>query len=217
MPIRYTLMASEKYNDLLQKVHSLQSIGIKIDNDALDILELFAQRECLTIAEITRNIKSTKIERVYKNVHGKVQKLKTSNLIEEVDQKSRYNEKYYKLTDDGIYQLFLKRLYGILADQLSIKKGQTAVSHVASFLKHYGDNLLFELFLYPYFETQTISNDNFDLVVKLFRYLHDCCVRLDLSINVGAKVPFLIPKFSWNKIPGRDEKVLLTSLKRFSP
>jgi len=216
MPIRYTLMASEKYNDLLQKVHSLQSIGIKIDNDALDILELFAQRECLTIAEITRNIKSTKIERVYKNVHGKVQKLKTSNLIEEVDQKSRYNEKY-KLTDDGIYQLFLKRLYGILADQLSIKKGQTAVSHVASFLKHYGDNLLFELFLYPYFETQTISNDNFDLVVKLFRYLHDCCVRLDLSINVGAKVPFLIPKFSWNKIPGRDEKVLLTSLKRFSP
>ncbi|HET7147794.1 MAG TPA: hypothetical protein VFI73_04775, partial [Candidatus Nitrosopolaris sp.] len=160
-------MGSEKYNDPLQKVQSLQSIGIKIANDALNILELFAQRECLTIAEITNLIKSTEMEMAYKNVRNRVQKLKSLNLIEKtkVDKRTRHNDKYLKLTDDGIFQLFLNRLEGILIDQSSVKKGKESVSNVHSFLKHYGNNLLFELFLYPYFEKQTVSVDNFDLLV----------------------------------------------------
>jgi hypothetical protein len=87
------------------------------------------------------------------------------------------------------------------------------VSYVDSFLKCHGNNLLFELFLYPYFEKQTISIDNFGLLVKLFRYVHDCCVRLELALTVGVVVPYAVPKFSWNKIPGQDDAKLLTSLK----
>jgi hypothetical protein len=75
-------MGSEKYNDPFQKVQSLQSIGIKIENSALDILELFAQRKFLTIAEITNTIKSTEIEMAYKNVRNNVQKIESFNLIE---------------------------------------------------------------------------------------------------------------------------------------
>jgi hypothetical protein len=210
-------MESEKYNDLPQRVQTLRSIGTKFSNITLDILELFAQNKSLTITEITRVIKSTEIERVYKNVRDIVQKLESSKLIiedTEVDKtKRRHNEKYFRLTDDGIYQLFLNRVHGILVDQLSVKKGQTPVSYVDTFLKCYGNNLLFELFLYPYFEKETISVDNFGLLVKLFRYVHDCCVRLDVAITVGSVVPYVFPKFSWNKIPGQDETALLTSIK----
>ena len=80
------------------------------------------------------------------------------------------------------------------------------------FLTNYGNNKLFEIFLYPYFEKQTISVDNFGLVVKLFRYLHNCCIQLDTTVRVGRGVPIYLPKFLWNKVPGKDDKGLLTSL-----
>jgi hypothetical protein len=62
-------------------------------------------------------------------------------------------------------------------------------------------------------EKQTISVDNFDLVEKLFRYLHECCIRVDLAMRIGKVTPILIQKFSWNNIPDLDEAALLTSLK----
>lgn len=75
-------------------------------------------------------------------------------------------------------------------------------------MKFYGDNLIFELFLYPYFKRETIAADSFDLPVRLLNYVHDCCEQLDLAL-----FPVTIPKYSWNKIPGKDEPRLLTSLK----
>ena len=189
-----------------------QSIDANISDDALDILELFAQTESLTITQITDIVRSTIIERAYKNVYYKIQKLKSLNLIEEakVDKKRlRHNEKHFKLTDEGIYQLFRKmRYHGILVDQLSVKKGGMPVSYVDNFLKYYGNNALFELFLYPYFGRQTISADNIGLLVKLFRYLHNCCKQID-----AAKIGYVVPHFFWNKIPGENNDELLASLK----
>lgn len=189
-----------------------QSIDANINNDALDILELFAQTESLTVTQITNIIKSTRIKRVYKNVYYIIQKLKSSNLVKEaeVDKKRRrHNEGYFRLTDEGIYQLFRKMRYqGILIDQLSVKKGGAPVSYVNNFLKYYGNNALFELFLYPYFGRQTISADNIGLLVKLFRYLHNCCKQVD-----AAKIGYVVPQFFWNKIPGENNNELLASLK----
>ena len=74
-------MASEEYNDLSTSLQRLQSIDIKLDEDELEILELFAQAESFTMTEITESIKNTKIQRKYKNVHNLVQKLRSSNLM----------------------------------------------------------------------------------------------------------------------------------------
>lgn len=201
-------MWSKEYNDQLRR---LESIGEDIDDVALDILEIFVQTEGLTIAQITALVKSTKLERAYKNVRDRIQKLKSLKLIEETDLrgKRRHNEKYYKLRDEGIYTLFLKRLHGVLVNQLSVKKGESPVSYVHHFLKYYGDNLIFKLFLYPYFDKQTITTNNFKLIVQLFNYVHNCCKQLDLALRV--QVP--ISKFSWNKIPGQDDIELLTSIR----
>ena len=124
----------------------------------------------------------------------------------------RNNEKYLRLTDDGIYQLFLKRPYGILADQLSVKKGQWPVSYIDRFLQHYGNNLVFKLFLYPYFEEQTISVDNFSLLPKLFRYVSECCKRLEIARYSRSSGPScLFPNFHGTKLPGEDNMKLLES------
>jgi hypothetical protein len=208
-------MRSKRNNDLLIGLQKFKSIGIKLDDDDLDILEMFAQKETLTSAEVTRFTKSTRMEKEYKAVNSRVHKMRSLNLIEEakLNKKGRHNEKYLRLTDDGIYQLFKNRVRGILVDQSSVMRGQTPVSNVGQFLKNYSSNLLFELFLYPYFEKQTISIDNFDLVEKLFRYLNECCMRVDIIMRLGRVTPILIQQFSWNNIPGEDEAALLASLR----
>ena len=75
-------------------------------------------------------------------------------------------------------------------DQLSVRKGQPPVSHICTFLKYYENNAVFNLFLYPYFERRTISAANIDLLVKLFKYLHNCCKQI-----YAAKISYVIPRF----------------------
>ena len=102
-------MEAKRYNHPLDR---LQSIGINLKEDELGILELFVQTGALTTMEITKIIKSTKLEMAYKNVYYNIQQLKNKKLIENIGVKrKRNNEKYFRLTDDGIYQLFLRRLY----------------------------------------------------------------------------------------------------------
>ena len=199
-----------------QQLDGFQSIGIQLKDDELDTLELFAQAETLTMMQINNVLKSTKLERTYKNVYKKVHQLKEMKLIENIPVvgRVRNNEKPLKLTNDGIYQLFLKRPYGVLLDQLSIRKGKPHVSYVSHFLRCYGNNLVFRLFLHPYFEDQTISIENFGLLLKLFRYVSECCKSLETLLHVGQSILLFIPKFSWNKVPGEDDKKLLESLKR---
>jgi hypothetical protein len=115
-------MTSERYNELLAR---LQRIDTNIKDEELDILELFAQTEYLTATQINNIIKSTKLERAYKNVRSKVYRLRSLYLIEEVKAdraRRRHNEKYFRLRDEGIYLLFLKRLDGIKFYQLPATK-----------------------------------------------------------------------------------------------
>jgi hypothetical protein len=76
-------------------------------------------------------------------------------------------------------------------------------------MKHYGNTTIFEIFLYPYFDKQTIYASDIYLLTKLFKFVHDCCVQSDL----GDKIPYMIPQFSWNKVPGENDNELMTSLK----
>lgn len=162
-------MASKRYNYLIYGLQKLKSVGSKIKNDDLDILEIFVQKECFTATEITTVIKSTRRKKAYKNVYVTLKRLRSLGLIEQTDTpKQRRNKKFFTLTDDGIYQLFKNRVQGILVDQLSALKSQPPVSYVGQFLRNYANNLVFGLFLYPYFEKGTISVSNFGLVENYF-------------------------------------------------
>jgi hypothetical protein len=125
---------------------------------------------------------------------------------------ARNNEKFLGLTDDGIYQLFLKRPHGILVNQISVKKGQPSVCYVERFLLNYSKNLVLKLFLYPYFEERTISVDNFNLLLKVFGYLTSCCKQLETATTVSQIANIFKPKFSWDKVPGEDNTKLLEPL-----
>ncbi|MGA7367782.1 MAG: hypothetical protein WBX01_01545, partial [Nitrososphaeraceae archaeon] len=93
------------------------------------------------------------------------------------------------------------------------KKGKSPISYVDSFLRFYGKNLTFQLFVYPYFSQQTISVDNFGLLLKVFRYVAECCRSLETAATAKQITLLFDHKFSWNKVPGEDNVRLLESLK----
>jgi DNA-binding PadR family transcriptional regulator len=206
-------MSFEKYNQL---VSHFQTKNIKISDKALDILAIFAQKDYVSAVRTSVIIKSTKLEMKYTNVLKWIKHLDSLNLIEKVQVQYtvRNNEKYYRLTEEGIYQLFLNRLEWVLADQLSVRKGDTPISNIRIFLKHYGKSMLFESFIYPYFESHILSTENIDLLIELFYYLSDCCKQVDKAVRIAAIVPVKIPKFSWNDDLKTNKDELLISLKQ---
>src|SRR5215472_3867102 len=192
----------------------------KIDKDigpvALEILQLFAYNDSLSAYDIFSNLKSTRQKTAYKNVHKKVQRLKSMQLIEQKQvHNAEHGAKYYGLSEYGIYQLFLKRR-GALTFRLVDENKAIFVGK--DFIKHHSNNALFEAFLYHYFDRKTVSTANYDLIIQFFLYLHDCCKEIETLLNYSKKgmgsIPAIVEKFKWNYVgPGPEDQAVKSSLK----
>jgi hypothetical protein len=81
---------------------------------------------------ILSKLSVTKLKREYKNVYRTIQKFNSLKLVEETTdtERKRYNEKFFKLRDEEIYLLFLKRLQGIYLNQILVQKGESPVSYI---------------------------------------------------------------------------------------
>src|SRR6185503_9738869 len=81
------------------------------DKSLLDTLQHFAWSKYVSSYQIFSNIQDTPWKMAYKNVHKKVNALLSAGLIQktEIDDihSNRHKAKYYKLTEYGIYRLFL--------------------------------------------------------------------------------------------------------------
>jgi hypothetical protein len=187
---------------------------------SLDILDNFAWEKCLSAYGIYSNLRSTQIKKAYKNVNKRVNALLSSDLIQETeieDVNNKHNAKYYRLTEYGIYELFLNRLNSLLVNQSDVRKGrESPSSNALNFFRNYGNIILFEIFLYPYFKKDTLFAIGDDLLWRLYRYLSTCCASIEryLEYSKGVNIPFVDKVFSWNKIPGKDNELLLLHLKQ---
>jgi hypothetical protein len=130
----------------------------------------------------------------YKNVNKRVNALLSSGLIIEEteidDGNNKHNAKYYRLTEYGIFQLFLNRLHSMFINQSDVRKGKElpASSNVLTFFRNYSDSMLFEIFLYPYFKKDSIFAIGDDLLFDLYRYLSSCCVRIEKYLKYGQGI-----------------------------
>lgn len=98
----------------------------EVDEKSLDILEQFAWKKHLSAYQIRSNLKSTHSKMAYKNVNKRTNALLSSGLIQKLETDSihnKHNAKYYRLTEYGIYQLFLNRLDSLLVNQSEVRKG----------------------------------------------------------------------------------------------
>jgi hypothetical protein len=72
--------------------------------------------------------------------------------------------------------------------------------------------LIFESFLYPYFQKDTLFAIGDYLLPELYNYLADCCRRIKLELKC-YDVPLYDTVFHWNKVPGKDNKKFFLHLK----
>ena len=160
----------------------------EIDSVFLDILEQFALEKFLSSYQVWSKLKSTDSEMAYKNVNKRIHGLVSLNLIQDAEADgndiNKHNAKYYSLTDYGIYQLFLNKLNELLTREFNTVKFTKAPSpNTLIFFHNYADNLLFESFVYPYFEKETLFAIGNYLLWNLYKYLTDCCYRIKNQMN----------------------------------
>jgi hypothetical protein len=111
----------------------------------------------------------------YKDTRRRIKRLKDLGLIEIVtaSQPNNHNAQYHKLSERGLYY--------IVSNNLRFQFGQYDVFY--RLLKNHGDHPLFNYFLYPYIERNTISKiQDTAIFSHIFSYLHDCCKAVEETI-----------------------------------
>jgi hypothetical protein len=152
---------------------------------AIQIFEIFSHYQKLTVYDINKIINPTKLKMSYKNVHEHVQNILKSGLIEQIqDSDKEHGKKYYKLTEYGLYLLFLNGP-SILVDQNKLQNvNEPTISLTASIFQYYKDSLLFHVFLYPFIQKETIEKINSPFIlIFILEYLTDCCRTVAYLLN----------------------------------
>jgi hypothetical protein len=200
-----------KYISLIENSYSQNS---DLGNVSLHILELFAHNKVLSVYRIFSEIKSTYLQMAYKNVHKKIQRFKALQLIEEKETGgTEHGAKYYRLTEYGLYLLFLKRIKGVYFDNLKLNKYHKIPDDPfdSSILENYEHSALFKTFLFPIVNKDTIAALKDIVAIAFFHYLHDCCKIVDdilRSKDMRNRINWYI--YSWNTSPN---DLILDSLK----
>ena len=208
---------------LFRYISSIQSFhNPEIDPVFLNILEQFAWEKSLSAYQICAKLKSTDLEMAYKNVNKRIHGLVSLKLIQETESDeidvNKHNAKYYSLTEFGIYQLFLNKLNGLHIRELDTKKfNEPPSSNTLIFFHNNHNSLLFESFLYPYFEKDTLFAVGNYLLGDLYNYLADCCHKIKQKLKYNNyRIPVYDTIFYWNKVQTHNEKLLLHLKEQFN-
>jgi hypothetical protein len=106
------------------------------------------------------------LDMAYKNVHGRIQRLLKMQLISEivVSQGFKHGAKNYRPTTRGLVYLY-SILWGPKSSPIFPQK-------IALLNK---DNILFQTFLFPYFEFKTLANTTQTLELLIESFITGCC------------------------------------------
>jgi hypothetical protein len=209
-------MHIEEINGYISLLYACAEKVEAFDGKSLDILEQFAWAKYLSAYQIYSNLKATYLKMAYKNVNKRVNALLLSGLIQKFESESIHSKRravYYRLTEYGIYQLFLNRLNSLLVNQSDVRKGTP--SNALVFFLNYTDSSLFKVFLYPYFKRDTLHAIGSVLLRDLFGYLSSCCHSIERKVKHFEPANTLFEKiFAWNDVPGKDNESLVSHLGR---
>lgn len=154
------------------------------------ILSLFARNRITSTYMIWKSFNSShKI--AYKNVHKKVAKLHNLELITIVKKSEKHGAIYYELTSLGVFYLIKSQNY----------------PQSSKLIDNYSNDEILNIYLYPYFEKQTIRSLN-SVITKgiILDYLRDCLRDIysdvyDIMMNTRQE---MTTAFLWSMIPSND-------------
>lgn len=105
----------------------------------------------------------------YKNVNARVHRLYEAGLIEKVRKKVGFhNAVNYRLTARGLVYIFSELM---------------SPSDAAAIILSHSENILFETFVYPYFERRTLKRATYTFVGMLENYIREACQNIRYFLN----------------------------------
>lgn len=132
------------------------------------ILELFSQKESVSITELWNSMPGPLFKISLKNVSKRFNYFLKLNLIHETGER-RY-KKLYRLTADGVY--YLLRSFS--------DKSVFLMANAKTFFQNYLEDELLKTFLYKAISIETVKNlSNPELFRELLDYLHKCCIAIN--------------------------------------
>lgn len=174
---------------------------------ALEVLEIFAHNESLSTYQVFSKLCSTTMKMAYKNVHKIIQRLLVLNLLTKTKgRKSHHNAIYYKLSELGIFRLFLTRHYGILVDRLStIKVKKPTIEEDKEFIRYYSNCKLFEAFLLPVIRIESLHLLNEIFLLQIYEYLHQNCKIVESILQTkNPSIPATTTICSWYEMVNKQ-------------
>jgi hypothetical protein len=222
----YLTHVIDSYQELLLHYEDWRNEGWDISSAEENLLQLYIN-QVYSVYDIQTYIKTAdpsshkNIHRwilnsyEYKNIHRRIRKLKKLKLIEEETSKktSSHGAKYYKLSEKGVYYIFLK-VSSFIGEYLN-------TTQVFKLLHmNYPDTFIFQLFLHPYVDVRTIEEIHGTAhVTSFWRYLRSCCEAIqDLTgLKEGGEQIFVwadVPPNAIYKFKVLEDKRLAQFLKK---
>jgi hypothetical protein len=163
----------------LKTLSNLSNNSITLGRRQLMILYYFAENPGTSAYDISpvinkKDYKATqKSYNDYTDARRRIKRLKDLELIEKVEKSNIHDAQYHKLSERGIYY--------IISNNLRFQFGQYDIFY--HLFKNYGDHPLFQYFLYPCIERNTLSKIRDTAIFShVFSYLHDCCKKVEETI-----------------------------------
>ena len=180
----------------------------KASESVMSILSHFILKKYLSAYQISKKEKSINHTHDYKITNAKVKKVLDLGLIERVKDTSHISEielvrnpKYYKLTEQGLFTLYIKhktyRPHYFVVDKKGEKRFQVIALSRNSLLR-YGEYDFYRFFLYPWMDKKTIANSNPQFAKKVHDLLSDIGQYVEkylLSSLYGVSVSTIHKKY----------------------
>ena len=186
-PPSYDLDFQRKYEDLKEKYEELKELSTStIDRRKLTfqqnkILQFAAEHGSISSIDLSTKFPFSKRPIEYRNAKKDLRKLLDRNLLElnHEEKASDYNK--HKKQTRRVYKLSKYGVYNIITNNQNLLSGI-----VKNLLLDYGNHILFEFFLFPYIQRETLESEiNSSIFSEIFSYLHKCCKQVEeLIFNI---------------------------------
>jgi hypothetical protein len=200
-----------KYQQYVSEISNFSNRNYNLGPGASKILLQFANHPYISTYQIFSLLKKRgdAYKLAYKNVHKRIQKLLSLNLIEKVDlqsirdplKESIHNPTYYRLSTGGLFHLIYKETSSL-----------QFLSGTKKMFQNYSQNIIFKTLLYPYFKKQTLLKMNTLMVfTEILSYLNKCCAMTNKIIESSSYKNggvIVMPLLNWENPGEYDEATM---------
>jgi hypothetical protein len=160
-----------------------------VNESVMPLLSYFILKEHLSAYQIFKREKSINDKLIYKSTNKKVRRLLGLNLIERIkdnaslsEKELKRNAKYYKLTEEGLFALYIKhKTYypRFFVASVKGKKRLLPITLSKNFLLRYNGYDFYKFCLYPWMNLDTIAKCSPQFAIKIHGLLGD------ISLSIG--------------------------------